>query len=294
VPGDRRAAALAAVTALALLPAAPIARADRADDLEAPASSASSRAAVPSAPSAADGDPSPRAVLGRQLAAQTASVDRALSAVRDKLTAAERSRAHRLAAALRAARSAPGDDSTALARRRAAARLLLDRDRGERALLGDEISRLRDARDRVAGEVARLPAIQLPGELARPAPGKIARHFGTLEHERSHAQLSRRGIDLEVDERSAVVAPAAGTVRYAGPIRGLDRGVILDCGEFYAVIAKLGDASLPVGAAVAAGDRIGRALRHRVYLEIRVKLGPGGLPIDPEPLLAAAAATSRR
>ena len=24
---------------------------------------------------------------------------------------------------------------------------------------------------------------------------------------------------------------------------------------------------------------------HRIYLEVRVKLGPGGLPIDPEPLL---------
>jgi len=77
-------------------------------------------------------------------------------------------------------------------------------------------------------------------------------------------------------------------VRYAGPIRGLDQGVIIDCGDFIAVIGKLGEVAAPVGAPIAAGDRLGRAARHRVYLEIRVKLGPGGLPIDPEPLLAGA------
>jgi septal ring factor EnvC (AmiA/AmiB activator) len=112
------------------------------------------------------------------------------------------------------------------------------------------------------------------------------RHFGTLEHERSKAMLSRRGLDLEVEDHSPVVAPAAGTVRYAGPIRGLDHGVILDHGGYVTVIAKLAELALPVGAPIAAGDRIGRAARHRVYLEVRVKLGPGGLPIDPEPLLA--------
>jgi septal ring factor EnvC (AmiA/AmiB activator) len=75
-------------------------------------------------------------------------------------------------------------------------------------------------------------------------------------------------------------------VRYAGPIRGLDQGVILDHGGYLTVIAKLGEVALPVGAPIAAGDRIGRAARHRVYFELRIKLGPGGLPIDPEPLLA--------
>jgi len=245
----------------------------------------------PSAPrvAAAGDDGSPRTVLSRQLTDETSAIDRALAAVSDKLAGADQARSHRLAAALRVARAAPTDDATAVARRRAAARLLLDRDRGERALLVDEIARLRGARDRIAGEVARLPVVALPGELARPAPGKIARHFGALEHERSHATLSRRGIDIEVADHCPVVAPAAGTVRYAGPIRGLDRGAILDHGDFVTVIAKLGDVALPVGALVAAGDPLGRAARHRVYFEVRVKLGPGGLPIDPEPLLAASA-----
>jgi septal ring factor EnvC (AmiA/AmiB activator) len=104
-------------------------------------------------------------------------------------------------------------------------------------------------------------------------------------HERSKATLSRRGIDLEVDDHRPVTAPAAGTVRYAGPIRGLDQGVIIDHGTFVTVLAKLSDVALPIGTRLAAGDRIGRAARHRVYLEVRIKLGPGGMPLDPEPLL---------
>nr|MBA3542216.1 M23 family metallopeptidase [Deltaproteobacteria bacterium] len=103
---------------------------------------------------------------------------------------------------------------------------------------------------------------------------------------RSKAVLSRRGIDLEVATRAPALAPARGLVTYAGPIRGLEQGVILDHGDYLTVIAKLGDVGVPLGATVEAGDRLGRAARHRVYFEIRIEVGPGGMPIDPEPLLA--------
>ena len=284
---DRIAAGLFVMLAGVLASAAHAGAGDDPEDL--PITHARDAAPVPALP-AAPGDSAPRAVLGHQLTDETAAIDRALAAVGDKLTTAEAARGHRLTAALRVTRAAPSDDSTTVARRRAAARLMLDRDRGERALLADELARLRSARDRVTGQTARLPVLAMPGELVRPAPGKIARHFGSLEHERSKATLSRRGIDIEVADHAPVVAPAAGTVRYAGPIRGLDRGAILDHGDFITVIAKLGDVALPVGAQVAAGDALGRAARHRVYLEVRVKLGPGGLPVDPEPLLATPAA----
>jgi murein DD-endopeptidase MepM/ murein hydrolase activator NlpD len=287
VPGDPRAASaavLAVVLGLAAVRFAAPAWAG-ASELDGAAPGQGPPAAAAAAP---DPGAAPRAALSRQLADQAASVDRALAAVGDKLTGVEAARTRRLAAALRLVRTDPdpADDAAAVARRRAAARLLLERDLDERALLIDERTRLDAARDRVAGDLARLPAVALPGELARPAPGRIARHFGTLEHERSKATLSRRGIDLEVDDHSPVTAPAAGTVRYAGPIRGLDQGVIIDCGDFVTVVGKLGEVAAPVGAPIAAGDRLGRAARHRVYLELRVKLGPGGLPIDPEPLLA--------
>nr|MDQ3368381.1 M23 family metallopeptidase [Myxococcota bacterium] len=129
-------------------------------------------------------------------------------------------------------------------------------------------------------------AVELPAEIGRPARGSIVRRFGTFEHERSRARLSRRGIDLEVQTRAEITASADGVVRYAGPIRGLDAGVIVDHGGYVTVVAKLGELAVPVGAPIKRGDRLGRAARQRVYLELRVKIGPGGLPIDPEPLLA--------
>ena len=264
---DRLAVAVVIALALALAPGA--------------------RAAGPRVPPdrAVAAAPRPQDLLARQLADEAAAVERALAAVTDKLTAAELARGKRLRAAVRAIHAAPGEDAMTEARRRAAAGLLLARDGGERALLVDEDARLRAARARIAGDTAQLPSIGFPDTLARPAPGPIARRFGTLEHERSRATLARRGIDLEVADHSPVTAPAAGTVRYAGPIRGLDQGVILDHGAYLTVIAKLAEVALPVGAPLAAGDRLGRAARHRVYLEVRIKLGPGGLPIDPEPLL---------
>jgi len=237
-------------------------------------------AAGPARPTGTEG------ALARQLADEAAVTERTLAAVTDKLADARRTWLRRLGAAVRLLHTVPGDDPMAMARRRAAARLLLERDGGEAALLVQEAAQLGAAHDRIAGEAARLPEITLPGELLRPAPGKIVRHFGTLMHERSKAALSRRGIDLEVDDHCPVIAPAAGTVRYAGPIRGLDHGVILDHGAYLTVIAKLGEVALPIGAPIGAGDRLGRAARHRVYVEVRIKLGPGGLPIDPEPLLA--------
>jgi septal ring factor EnvC (AmiA/AmiB activator) len=173
----------------------------------------------------------------------------------------------------------------ASARRRAAARLLLGRDASERALLADEASRLRAARAEAAAANDALGEASFPDDLARPAKGTIVRHFGTLEHERSHAALSRRGVDFEVDGRAVAVAPAAGVVRYAGPIRGLDNGIIIDHGSYLTVVGKLGELAPVVGTRVDRGDRLGHAARHRVYLEVRIKVGPAGMNVDPEPRL---------
>jgi septal ring factor EnvC (AmiA/AmiB activator) len=230
--------------------------------------------------SAAPATASSNGSLDDQLTAQRESIDRALTTVNIKLTTADQARVSRLRAAYRAL--APAPDAMTTARRRAGARLLLDRDRSERTLLADEASRLRGARDRTIAADAKLPSLTAPSGLAWPATGKVARAFGEFVHEHSKATLSRRGIDLEVDEHAPAIAPAAGTVRYAGPMRGLEHGVIIDHGDYLTVVAKLADTSLPVGTHLERGDRLGLAARHRVYFEVRVKVGPGGLPIDPE------------
>ncbi len=231
-----------------------------------------------------------RGRLTTQLADELETIAKTLDTVTAKLADADAVRVKRLRAAYRVLRSplrstASIDDRMAAARRRAGARLLVDRDAHERTLLADEAARLRSAHERTVVAAGKLPTIALPVSIAAPARGSIARRFGTLEHERSKATLSRRGIDLEVEAHAAVSAPADGTVRYAGPIRGLDDGVIIEHGDYVTVIAKLDAVPIPVGTKVLRGDRIGHAARHRVYLEVRVRIGAGGLPIDPEPLL---------
>ncbi|HEY5925174.1 MAG TPA: M23 family metallopeptidase [Kofleriaceae bacterium] len=245
-------------------------------------------------PAIADDDddkPDPKTQLTAQLAAEMQTIETTLATVGDKLSAADAQRLRRIRAAYRILRAplpseASDTDRMASARRRAAARLLLERDRAERTLLASETEQLTAARTTKITANEQIPTLTLPDEIGRPAKGEIARRFGTYEHERSKATLSRRGLDFECDHHAPASAPADGVVRYAGPIRGLDHGVILDHGDYLTVVAKLGELKIPVGTRVARGDRLGRAARYRVYLEVRAKVAPGGLPIDPEPLLA--------
>jgi septal ring factor EnvC (AmiA/AmiB activator) len=234
--------------------------------------------------------PDAHPALSEQLTAESQTLTKTITTVADKLAAADALRLRRLRAATRLLHAplpenASADDRLAFARRHAAARLLLDRDAAERALLADEIDHLRAADTRVTLETGQVAGLHLPVELSWPAKGTVSRRFGPFVHEHSKAELSRRGLDLDVEEAANVIAPADGIVRYSGPIRGLDHGVILDHGDYMTVIAKLGDAMVPVGAKVARGDRVGHAARKRLYFELRAKVGPGGLPIDPEPYL---------
>lgn len=231
-----------------------------------------------------------RGSLGAQLAEQAAVIDTTRATITDKVKALDVVRLARMRAAYRVLRAplpshASAGDRMAAARKRAGARMLVEHDRDERALLADELAMLAKANERTVVATQQLQEVSIPQELAWPAAGTIARHFGTIEHEKSKTTLARRGLDIEVEAKTSAKASAEGTVRYAGPIRGLDLGVIIDHGDYMTVVAKLGELSVPTGAKVAVGDKLGRAARHRIYLEVRVKIGAGGLPIDPEPLL---------
>jgi septal ring factor EnvC (AmiA/AmiB activator) len=231
-----------------------------------------------------------RGSIGAQLDEQRTVIDTTRTTITEKVTALDKVRVARMRAAYRVLRAplpakASAADQLAAARRRAGARLLVERDRDERVLLADELAMLAKANERTIVATQKLEEISLPQEIAWPAAGTIARHFGTIEHEKSKTTLARRGLDIEVEAKTSAKASAAGTVRFAGAIRGLDQGVIIDHGDYFTVVAKLGELAVAKGATVAAGDKVGRAARHRIYLEVRVKVGAGGLPIDPEPLL---------
>jgi septal ring factor EnvC (AmiA/AmiB activator) len=234
--------------------------------------------------------PDPKAELADQLAQEMTTLAKTIETVRSKLSDADAQRLRRLRAAYRILHApvtadASSTDRMASARRRAAAKLLLERDHDERDLLADETKQLETAEVTMRAADAKLPEVALPEHVLRPVKGTVARHFGAYIHDSSKATLSRHGLDFDCEEGAAVSAPADGVVRYAGEIRGLDHGVILDHGDYMTVVAKLDTVVMPVGTKVLRGDRIGHAARHRVYLEVRAKVGPGGLPIDPEPLL---------
>jgi murein DD-endopeptidase MepM/ murein hydrolase activator NlpD len=231
-----------------------------------------------------------REAIAAALAAQAETISRTLGTLATKLHAADATRAARARAAYRVlaaplAADASLEDRLIAARRRAGVRLLLARDLGERALLADEAGHLEDAARRTVAATARARELTLPLHLAWPARGTIARHVGVLIHERSKATLARRGLDLDVDDRAPARAAADGVVRYAGPIRGLDAGVIIAHGDYLTVTAKLAGLEVAAGDEVHVGDRLGHAAKHRVYFEVRARAGAGGLPIDPEPLL---------
>lgn len=234
--------------------------------------------------------------IGTLLDAQRASAVTAEGQVEAKRQEAEATRAARARAAYKLLRGAGSpmtvtpERRAAVARSRATARLLLARDRAEATQLADEAALLQAAIARIdadrAAAAAAAAARPAPGSLSRPVRGDIARRFGTLEHERTRATLSRRGLDFDVADDAPVVAPADGIVRYAGPMRGLDHGIILDHGTSISVLAKLDPVAFAHGATISRGTVIGHAARRRVYFEVRLPVGPGGTPIDPEPLLA--------
>jgi septal ring factor EnvC (AmiA/AmiB activator) len=78
---------------------------------------------------------------------------------------------------------------------------------------------------------------------------------------------------------------ADGVIRYAGPLRGLGTAVVVDHGEVVSVTARLRDVPGKVGDAVRRGEALGRAEHRNIYVELRLPLGPGGLPLDPQTLL---------
>lgn len=215
-----------------------------------------------------------------------------VDAKRDEARDARRRRTRAAYKLLRAG-SAPSwvdpDERMATARRRAAARWLLARDRREETLLADEAALVAGAETRLIADAELARTIALPeATLRRPVRGRIARAFGPFVHERSKATLTRHGVDFEVDDAADVHPVADGTVLYAGPIRGLDDGLVIDHGGFVTVLGKLAPTSLHIGDHVAIGETIAHPVRRRVYLEVRVPVGPGGVPVDPETLFEPA------
>jgi septal ring factor EnvC (AmiA/AmiB activator) len=127
-------------------------------------------------------------------------------------------------------------------------------------------------------------AISPPQSLVSPAPGSVLRRFGEALSSGGHAN----GLTIAAPQGAKVASPGAGTVQYAGPVKGW--GVILIlrlAGGYHLVLAGLDRTSVGVGQSVAAGEAVGwmpdggqsseRRPTRELYLEVREQ----GSPVDP-------------
>jgi len=138
---------------------------------------------------------------------------------------------------------------------------------------------------------ANVDLAALPRAIA-PVTGRIVSSFGA----RGEGGSANRGVTLEVAAGTAVLAPFAGRVVYAGPFRDYGQLLIIEHGEgYHLLLAGLGRIDSALGESVLAGEPIGivgttkgvvaggDGPPSRLYLELR----RNGHPIDPMPWLGA-------
>jgi len=92
-------------------------------------------------------------------------------------------------------------------------------------------------------------------------------------------------VELWTRRGQVVKTVAEGRVLFAGLIRGLGGAVIIDHGEYYSVLGRLTKLKVKIGQTLVRGAELGVAEKKKVYFEVRVPGGVGGIPIDPSRLL---------
>lgn len=130
-----------------------------------------------------------------------------------------------------------------------------------------------------------------PPPLVRPVAGRIARPFA-YDRRAPFRRGARRVVRFTAVAGSAVRAPCAGTVRFAGPSPPHGAAVSVVCGRWRASLTGLTVAEVRRGARVSAGAMIGRAGGRPVGLGLRPDADRWGY-VDPWPLLGDAPAARR-
>jgi septal ring factor EnvC (AmiA/AmiB activator) len=141
-----------------------------------------------------------------------------------------------------------------------------------------------------------VPFAARRGRLPAPVDAEIARGYGRVLDGESRTATFRKGVEYEAPAGAPVRAVAAGAVRFAGRFRGYGKTVILDHGDgYFTVSSHLAETLVAVGAAVGAGDPIGRVgdtgslAGPQLYFEMR----RGGEALDPQDWLAGGRGSRR-
>lgn len=121
-----------------------------------------------------------------------------------------------------------------------------------------------------------------PASLVAPVPGAPVRRFGEVQPGRPRSE----GWSWSPAPGAPVLAPAAGEVEFAGPLRGQGLiAVVRLAGGWRVVLSGLGRITTPAGATVRAGERMGEAAPGAP--EVGLQLRRGSEPVDPGRLLGA-------
>jgi hypothetical protein len=127
---------------------------------------------------------------------------------------------------------------------------------------------------------------------SRPVQGPVLQPFA-YDEAHPYASGQHRGVDLGADSGETVVAPAAGTVSFAGTVPTNGKSVTIETADGYSVtLTHLGAIGVVKGAAVGEQDAIGTVGPSGtpevdgpyVHLGIRVTTDPNGY-VDPLGLL---------
>ncbi len=123
------------------------------------------------------------------------------------------------------------------------------------------------------------------GSFVFPVTGRVVSRFGQT----GQTGLAAKGIKIETQTASRIVAPFDGDVVFAGPFRGYGELLIIDHGEgYHTLLAGVGRIDARLGQRVLAGQPVGVMAsgsddHPRLYIELRHK----GRPINPLPWLVA-------
>lgn len=114
-----------------------------------------------------------------------------------------------------------------------------------------------------------------------PVAGKLVRGFSEL----TNTGYRERGMRMAVAERARIIAPAAGTVTFAGPYRSYGQIVIIDHGRGWnSLITYLDSVQVAKGQKVDQGSLLGRAGKDAT--EIGIELRKNGRFMDIAALLS--------
>lgn len=123
-----------------------------------------------------------------------------------------------------------------------------------------------------------------PGQ-GYPTDGRIVVRFGDSRE----GAAASKGVTWHTDSGARVVAPAAGTVAFAGPFRGYGLLLIVEHRDgYHSLLAGLERIGVGIGQRVRPGDSLG-AMGHRSSgnLSLYMELRKDGRPVNPLPWLAA-------